>query len=303
MLFRILLVALVLGGCESPAVTDGLMPINGTELYVKQMGAGEPIVVVHGGPVLEHGYLLPHLAPLADDYRLIFFDQRLSGRSAAQVDSADVTMAMFVEDIEQLRTELGLGTIHLMGHSWGGQLAMRYAMAHPEALRSLVLLDPMPPSVALWQQEEAELSRRDTPADSAARAAIMASDAFQARDPDAIRQLLLLSFKPQFYNAARLDSLHLYVPPDYMDRSARFGYLWPELSEYDLLPGLADVRTPTLILYGDNEPAASISGIPLERTMPNARLVTIPASGHFPFIENRDAFFREVRAFLTRPER
>ena len=76
----------VLTACNESAPRNeaqgGLLSLNGTKLYVKTMGSGEPIIVIHGGPVLEHGYLLPHLEPLSRDYRLIFFDQRLSGRSS-----------------------------------------------------------------------------------------------------------------------------------------------------------------------------------------------------------------------------
>ena len=74
-------------GGSSPADTTLLLPVNGTELFVHRIGGGEPIVGVHGGPVLEHGYFLPHFERLAADFELIFFDQRLSGRSAGSARS------------------------------------------------------------------------------------------------------------------------------------------------------------------------------------------------------------------------
>lgn len=283
----------------APAVTrEGLLPLNGTELFVRRMGAGEPIVVVHGGPVLEHGYLLPHLAPLADQYELILYDQRLSGRSAAEVDPASVTIAEFVEDIEALRRELGLESFHLMAHSWGGLLAQRYAILHADRLRSLILLDSMAPSAELWQQEEAELSGRITEADRAAREELMASEAFTNREASAIRDLLLLSFRVQFTDPTRAAELDLYVPDDYMARSARFGALGPELESFDLRGALATVPTPALILYGADEPAAALGGAALEEALPRAQLVTIAGSGHFPFIEQPAAFLAAVRDFL-----
>jgi proline iminopeptidase len=87
---------------------EGYKSINETEIFYKRMGSGEPIIMVHGGPMLEHGYLDPHFKPLTDDYELIYLDQRLSGRSAAQVDSSDVRLSNFVNDIEELRKALTL---------------------------------------------------------------------------------------------------------------------------------------------------------------------------------------------------
>ena len=139
---------------STPLPFEQRVAVNGTELFVKRLGAGEPIVVVHGGPLLEHGYLLEHLEPLAEDYELIFYDQRLSGRSAARADPGSIRLATLVDDIEALREALELGRIHLMGHSWGGMLAMRYAIAHPDNLRSLLLLDSMAASSELWRAEE-----------------------------------------------------------------------------------------------------------------------------------------------------
>jgi proline iminopeptidase len=277
---------------------EGSLPINGTELYVKRLGAGEPIVVVHGGPVLEHGYLLPHLAPLAESYELIFFDQRLSGRSAPRVDSASVRLATFVDDIEGLRQSLGLDHVHLMGHSWGGLLAIHYALEHQEHLISLVLLNSMSPSSDLWQEEERLLADRITAADSTVSAAVRASEAFEAREPEAIRQLLLLSFKTQFHDPNSSSDLGIYVPDDYMARSRQFGYMMVDLASFDLRAELNRVTVPTLVIYGSDEPAVSLGGTALHEGIQNVEFVIIENAGHFPFIEQPEVFLSAVRRFL-----
>ena len=81
-------------------VESGLRNINGTELFVKTMGKGEPILIVHGGPGLSHDYYLPHLDTLAQDHQLIFYDQRVSGASSMNVDSSNITLDAFIKDIE-----------------------------------------------------------------------------------------------------------------------------------------------------------------------------------------------------------
>jgi len=281
-----------------PPTTEGLRQINGTQLFVKQVGTGEPVIVVHGGPMLEHSYLLPHLAPLADRYQLIFSDQRLSGRSAATADSSSIRMVTFVEDIEALRVSLGLDQVHLLGHSWGGQLALRYAIAHGDHLASLILVSPMPPSSALWEEEERLLGDRTTPEDSIERSAIRATEAYAQRRPEAIERMLRLSFKHEFHDPGRIDELTLYVPDDYADRSRQFGYMTVDLYDFDLLPDVPRITAPTLIVFGTDEPGLSLSGAVLHERLPSSELVAIPDAGHFSFIEQPAAFLQAVRRFL-----
>lgn len=297
-----LAIAVAVGGCEAPPEQheEGLLSVNGTELFVNRMGSGEPIVVVHGGPLLEHGYLLPHLARLAESHELIFYDQRLSGRSAAVVDSSTVRMATFVEDLEALRVELHLGRIHLMAHSWGGLIAQHYAIAHGENLRSLILLSPISASSRLWQEEEALLAQRGTPADSAARQAILESEAFAAREAGAIAELQRVSYRSQFHDPSLTDQLALYVPDDYAERSRLFGHMMVDLTEFDLHGALAGVTTPTLLIYGSDEPGAALGGAALHEALQYSTLVSIGNAGHFPFIEQPEEFFTQVRAFLDR---
>jgi len=284
---------------REPQITEGLQPINGTELYVKRMGAGEPIVVVHGGPLLEHGYLVPSLAPLADQYELIFYDQRLSGRSAPNVDSASVRLATFVDDIEAIRQALDLGRIHLVSHSWGGLLAMRYALRHEEHLRSLLLLDPVSASSALNQEEERLLGERVTDLDRRQREVILQSEGFAVREPDAIRQLLLLAFRPQFGDTSRLADLELYVPADYIERSGQFAYMAPDLATWELHEELGRLSVPMLIMYGADEVAVALGGAAFRERLPHAEFVLVQDAGHFPFVEQPEAFLDAVRTFLN----
>lgn len=283
---------------REPEVREGLQPINGTELYVKRMGAGEPIVVVHGGPLLEHGYLVPHFAPLADAYELIFYDQRLSGRSAPTVDSASVRLATFVEDIEALRQALDLGPIHLMAHSWGGLVAMRYAVEYQENLRSLLLLDAVSASSTLWLEEQQRLAELITDDDRRERDAVRRSEGFEARRPEAIRQLLLLSYRPLFSDPSRIGDLELYVPDDYAERSRQFAYMGPDLAHWELHDELARLTAPILILYGADEVGVEFGGAAFRELLPHAELVLVEGAGHFSFIEQPDAFLGAVRAFL-----
>jgi proline iminopeptidase len=285
------------------APTDTLLAVNGTHLRVHQEGVGEPILVVHGGPVLDHGYLVGPLRPLAADHRLVFYDQRLSGRSDGVVDSASVTLENFVEDIEALRDTLGLGRVDLLAHSWGGLLAMEYALEHPEGLRSLVLVSPMPPSSALWQEEQRAAVAGLEPPDTAGMGELRASAAYRAGDPKAIERMLELSFRSELADPKLADSLHFAIGPDYRTRARQFGLLAPDLSSYDLTGRLPGLRVPTLILFGAVETGARREADTLRALLPRAGVEVIPGAGHFSFLERPEAFQRIMRRFLGRTAR
>ncbi|HSG49244.1 MAG TPA: alpha/beta fold hydrolase, partial [Longimicrobiales bacterium] len=217
-LLGVLLAAVALSACRTapPNSLEGLLAVNGTELFVKRVGSGSPVLVIHGGPVMEHGYLLPWLEPLARERELIFFDQRLSGRSAGVVDSASVRLDTLVADMEGIRQALGLERWDLLAHSWGGLLAQRYAVLHPERVASMVLVSPMAPSAALWQAEEAALAGRITPEHQLEAARLREAPGLGEGDTAAIAALLRHSFRLQFHDPARAADLALFVPPDYL---------------------------------------------------------------------------------------
>lgn len=287
-------------GTAGPAALDTLIEVNGTRLFVHAEGQGEPILVIHGGPLLDHGYLVEPLRPLASDHRLVLYDQRLSGRSAGTVDSASVTLASFVADVEAVRSALGLEEVHLLGHSWGGLLAMKYALAHPSRLRSLVLLSPMPPSAELWQREQTAVRGALQPGDTAGMAALGASEDFRAGEPAAIERMLRLSFRSQLADPADAAALDFHVEDDYRERSRQFGFLRPELAAYDLTDSLPGLPMPILVVYGAAEVGAGVGADTLATLLPDAEVETIPEAGHFAFLERPEAFLPLLRRFLSR---
>ncbi len=285
-------------GSGLASTSDTLLPIGGTRLFVHRAGHGEPAIVIHGGPVLDHGYLVPWLAPLEDRLELVYYDQRLSGRSEGRVDSASVRLATFVQDIEGLRAALGLERVHLIAHSWGGLLAMEYALAHPDRVRSMVLLDPLPPSSALWRREQAAEAAALTPEDTAGAGALRASPAFAAREPAAVEAVLRHSFRASLHDPALADRLHFRIEPDYAERSRQFGFMLPDLVAFDVVDSLRAVLIPTLVVYGGDEPGAGIGGRALAGALADGRVVVIPGAGHFPFMERPAAFRAAVMPFL-----
>ena len=118
---------------------QGFVDANGVLIYYEAFGKGEPLVILHGGPGASHDYFLPYLLPLARTNRLIFIDERGSGRSQKAEKASDYTVENMVEDVEAIRKELKLGKISLLGHSCGGVLAEAYALKYQENLTHLIL--------------------------------------------------------------------------------------------------------------------------------------------------------------------
>ena len=282
------------------AVRDTLLEVNGTHLFVHREGAGEALVVVHGGPVLDHGYLVQPLRPLAEEHQLVFYDQRLSGRSDGTVDSASVSLAVFVADLEGIRRTMDLERFDLLGHSWGGLLAMLYAVEHPSRVRSLVLVSPIPPSADLWREEQAAAAASFMVEDTVGMGALRSSADFQAGRPAAIERMLQLSFRGQLHDPATADSLHFTIADDYVQRSRQFGYLIGELTSFDLLPALRGLSMPTLVVHGSEEPGAGAVARAIQEAIPRAEVEVIADAGHFAFIERPEVFRNVLRSFLER---
>jgi len=104
---------------RSATLHETRIPVGGAELYAREIGRGPAIIVLHGGPDFDHSYLLPELDRLSDSYRLIYYDQRGRGRSAAGVKPEDVSLASDIADIEKVRQYFHLDSVVLLGHSWG----------------------------------------------------------------------------------------------------------------------------------------------------------------------------------------
>jgi proline-specific peptidase len=118
---------------------EGYIDAHGVLIYYKEIGKGDPLVILHGGPGASHDYFLPWLLPLARTHRLIFIDERGSGRSQRLQDASLYSVETMVEDVEAVRVALHLGKISLYGHSCGGVLAQAYALKYQQNLSHLIL--------------------------------------------------------------------------------------------------------------------------------------------------------------------
>jgi proline iminopeptidase len=290
------------GGDKDPLTVDGMRLINGTQIYCKSIGTGTPLVIVHGGPGLDHSYLLPQMEQLADTYELIFFDQRGCGRSSINVDSTTMTLDAMVEDIDKVRDAYNLTTMNLVGHSWGGLLAMLYAIKHGDQLNSLILVNSTPPTSEMRAAAFKIISDKTTREDSLSQAALAQTEEFKRHDPIAMQKYFRLMFKGTFYNPYMVDELTLKFAPDHAERSKLIQRLAkdPHLENYDLLTQLESITCPVLVIGSDDDLTPRESNELIHQHIKGSRYVIMKQCGHFPYIEAPAQFFPAVRDFLAR---
>lgn len=270
----------------------------GDSIFVRSLGSGPPILIIHGGPGMDHSYFLPHMDELADSYQLIYYDQRASGRSQIDVDSTTVSMKGFLADMETIREHFNFDKWHVMGHSWGGLLGMCYALEYEDRLVSLLLINSTAASTELQEQEQELLSQRESEEDRKAREAIIQSPAFQNGETSAYEELYRLIFTQEFYNQSYIDSLMLDFQPGFASSGAKLRFLSKDFSDVDLNERLQEMDVPTLILYGDHDVQSTTSGPSLAKQIPENEFVILEKSGHFPFVESKEEFFKTVHTFL-----
>lgn len=284
----LLLVALVLP--VDGQARQGLMSLPDGRIFYEVIGSGEPIVVIHGGPGLDHNYLSGNA--------LVYYDQRGTGRSEATLDSTGINIDAFVNDIDQLREVLGYDRITILAHSFGGLIGLRYAMAHPDRTRALILMNSVEPG-SRWRTltRVRQLAAR-TEADSVELAELVASEGFQERAAPVVSQIYRVSFRGTFRNRARVDELNLALS----SRTARDGQdvarlLGMSLGEVDWWDELGTLDVPTLVVHGRHDPTPTAMATELAEALLQGELVVLN-TGHFSYVEDPTGLLQAISTFL-----
>lgn len=315
-------IAMLLAGCSAsttpaarPAETasaraarpaEGQVMGDGASLFYRMVGAGPDILVmIHGGPGMDMGYMVPDFGPLAERHRLLFYDQRGAGRSQRLRDDASLyTMDRHVADLEALRRQFGLEKLTLVAHSFGPAIAARYAMAHPDRVARMVFIGPVPPRAGdLWKRYGDNLESRLT-SEERAELARLETAMVSGEDPvQACRAYWAIAVKPRVASPELVSR----VTGEFCGAGAEairagMGIAGPHtttsLGEWDFRSGLAAVRAPTLIIHGEAE------AIPMDlveewtTALPNARLVKVPGASHFPYVERPELVWPAIESFL-----
>jgi proline iminopeptidase len=276
-------------------VTEAMVPIRDVALLVRRVGRGPGVVVLHGGPGAHHEYLLPQFDALARGRELIYYDQRGGGRSPVPRD-VPVGWEDQVADLDALRVHLGLERLTLAGYSWGGLLAILYALEHRDRMERMALISPAPTWRAARERFEQTFSQRNLDPVFQEERRRLRESGLRERDPDAFQQRIFeLSVAPYFFDPERASQL---TPFRITGRTQQ--EVWASLGDYDLRPRLGDLRgIPALVMHGENDP------IPIEAARTTASLIgaefhPLPRCGHVPYVEAEEAFTSLLDRFLPR---
>lgn len=278
--------------------TDGpagaLTPIAGRGTFTVTIGAGRPVLVLHGGLGLDHTYLRPWLDPLAQTAELTFYDLAGNGRSE-RIDLSEATHELWLDEIDALLAHLGHDRAVLFGHSYGGYLAQEYAIRSPERLDGVILCCTAPALDHLAGAADVAAARG-----TAEQARVVREELFHPMPDDATWRRVWNDVMPLYFKGfdpevgARADAAMSYSAAAFNTGFSR------NLQRFDVRGQLPEVDVPALVLGGADDwilPVEHGAGV-IARLMPNARLEVFEESGHMPFAEQPERFARVVTTWL-----
>jgi proline iminopeptidase len=280
----------------SVEVVEQMVDVDGVHLYTRRIGNGPPVVVLHGGPGAHHDYLLPQYDLLGRRRTLLYYDQRGGGRSPIPRDMP-AGWREHVADLERLREHWRLDRVTLLGYSWGGLLAVLYALEHPDRIERVALVCPAPVA-AEWRDDfQRRLGERAAnPWIVHARAALQDSGLRQS-DPEKYRRTAFaLSVAGYFRDPSIAQQL---TPFRVTQRTEQA--VWESLGRYDLRQRIGSTfsggRTPqSLVIAGAFDP------LPIEAARELAALLKTTvvelATGHVPHVEATEEFVHVLDTFL-----
>lgn len=288
----------VSGFAEIPK--EQFVSVDGAELYCRTLGKGTPIIVIHGGPGLSQNYLLPQLYRLAEKYFVIFYDQRGCGESKGDFNADTINIQTYINDLDAIIKAFKLDKAALLGHSWGGLLAMQYAIAHPQSVNQLILANTCPASSAGFNAFIEEVLTRAGPV-MRELGVIEQSQEFIEGDPDTHERAYQLYFP--FYchlpESAKLVNIRMSKQANVSGRKV-YGLFRDNFfsNSYDFHEQLENLKVPTLILHGDSDVVPVWTAQVIHENIPHSQFVLLKNCGHFPYVESPDAFFKHIEAFL-----
>lgn len=268
--------------------------INGLNLVYEDGGQGTAIVTLHGGPGMgSRASDWAAFQPLTDTYRLISYDQRGNGASEG---AEPYSHAQFVDDLEALRQQLDLGKIVVLGGSYGGFLALEYALAYPQHLHAVILRDTAANNRFQDVSKERALAS-DFPMDEATLDRLFSG---QVRSNDDFRDSFAM-IQPLYnvkYDPAEGAQRLAEIPFRYETHNWAFSRNQPT---YDVTARLPEIEVPVLVTVGRHDWITPLEASQeLAAGLPNHEFVVFEHSGHSPHIEEQELYLATVRAFLGR---
>ena len=283
---------------------EGRVEVLGFDLFFRQFGKPErgEILCLHGGPGMTHDYLLS-MADLADHgYRVTFYDQLGCGRSQVPRDLSLFVPERYVEEVEGVRREMGLGKPHIIGSSWGGMLAIAYALKYQKNMKTMTTVGGLH-NVALTVLEMQRMKKTLPPEAQKTMAKYEAAGDYE--NPEYLKAVMV--FYKRFL--CRLDewpeevtySLDHVSKPVYgtMNGPNEFTIIG-NIRYWDVTGQLRTLKVPTLVLGGRYDEVSPVVARGIHSGIRGSELTIFPRSSHMAFWEERGAFMERVLRFLRK---
>lgn len=265
---------------------------DGASLFVQELGHGFPVFVLHGGPGFDHSMFRPWLDPLADEFRLLYVDERGQGRSD-RVDAATLSLEVFAHDVDLLAEALGLDRFAMLGHSFGAIITTSHAVELGTAT-AYVISGGGDSSAGLAADVQTSLEGMGDGADAIA-ASWEAEKSVQS-DEDVLalwRAQMPMHFAGEPPADFGDDTV---FSPDVLRHFANVGY-----GDFDFAPYLHHVRRPVLVIVGEHDLVTTPRAARvLHQGIADSELHVVRGAGHMSFVEAQEAYLAVVREFLRR---
>jgi proline iminopeptidase len=263
---------------------------DGVGLNVEELGEGPPLILLHGGPGLDHSMFRPYLDPLAGDVRLIYVDERGQGRSE-RVDPQTLSLEVFAQDVDLVAEALELESFALLGHSFGAIIATLHAIELGTAERYVIS----------GGGDSSEALERDVTASLEALGeegqAIVESWEREKTVETAEELAELMRAQMPFHFAGAVPEGYCedtVFSPHVLRHFANAGY-----GAFDYVPDLRRIDRPTLVLVGEHDRTTTPRAARvLAEGIPDSELVVLEGAGHMSFVEAPEPYLRAVRTFL-----
>jgi len=291
---------------------EGYVDVGDVFIYYKALGTGAPLVILHGGPGASHEYLLPYLISLAKTNRIVFIDERGSGKSTKLEDPAGYTVEAMADDVEAVRRALGLGKISLLGHSYGGVLAQAYALKYQDNLTHLVLA-----STFHSTRQLNEFFRKMMAAmapELRGRIEALEEAGLYGHGKDFEKNRYQDAYAEAAWGEGYFPYLYRKHPDANYDPTTTSGMSWElyrtmwgshgefvidgNLTSVEYAERLGSLHVPTLIILGDHDECDPSIAVDMQRCIPGAQLVILPDSGHMTFVDQPSMFLKAVDDFV-----
>lgn len=284
---------------------EGYVNVKGGKIWCRILGEGKktPVLMLHGGPggTSKSFY---QFASLGNDRPIIIFDQLGSGRSGYHTDTSLLKVENFVEQVEVLKTSLGLKEFYLHGHSWGTALALEFYLKYPKGIKAITFNSPYF-STALWKKD---------------------ADTLISKLADTIQLAIKKGEINHNFESAEYKNANEVFNKNYGVRKTRltseldtatskgnkfiYNYMWGPteftatgtLINYDRVQSLKTIKVPTLFITGEFDEARPATVKYFQSLVPGSKFVTIEGAGHGTMHDNREQNISAIKNFLTEVE-